>query len=142
MCARCCLASTMYHFRKKSPSSGTPANSSPRTPTPPIADYIRQGLATLHPRKKDRRALVASSSAVALSIISPSCDSNNSTPIDPGLSKESAWKAAYGAARMAVDVAKDSFDVFPPVKAVLVALSVLMKNCDVGFPPAPRPINS
>ena len=132
--------STMPRFRKKASSSGTPTNIPPLAPTPPTAEYTRQRLSTFRLWKKDRRALAASSSAVALSIISPSCDPTDSAPDEPGLSKESVWKAAYGAARIAVDVAKDSFDMFPPVKAVLVALSVLMKNCDVCPPPASRSV--
>jgi hypothetical protein len=42
---------------------------------------------------------------------------------------------------MAVEIAKDSSDMFPPLKAVMVALSVLIKNYDVGPPPASRPID-
>ena len=118
----------MRHFRKKSSSSGTPPNAPPR-----IAEYIRQGLAALRPWKKDHRALAAPSSSVgAQSIVSPSCDPTDPTLNEPGSSKESGWKAAYGAARMAVEIAKDSSDILPPVKAVMVALSVLIKNCDVG----------
>ena len=77
--------------------------------------------------------LAASSSAIALSIVSPtSCDSAGDTLNEPGSSKESVWKAAYGAARVAVEIAKDSSDMLPPLKAVMVALSVLIKNYDVG----------
>ena len=35
---------------------------------------------------------------------------------------------------MAVDIAKDSSDMLPPLKAVMVAISVLIKNYDVGPP--------
>ena len=64
-----------------------------------------------------------------------------SIAVSPGDSEESVWKAAYGAARIAVDIAKDSLDMFPPVKAVTVALSVLIKNFDVGPTPAFRHID-
>lgn len=129
------LTSTMSHFRKKSP---LPANATD-TP-PPIMEYIRQELSTFHPRVKDRRALAALSSAIALSVASPSRGPIDTTPDEPGSSKESGWKAAYGAAKIAVDVAKDCSDLLPPLKAVMVALSVLVKNYDVGPPLAP-PIN-
>ena len=121
------FVSTMHHFRKKSSSTADP-------PPSPIVEHIKQELATFYPRTKDRRALAASSSAIALSIGSPSCDPIDTTPDEPGSSKESVWKAAYGAARMAVDIAKDSSDMLPPLKAVMVALSVFIKNYDVGSP--------
>src|SRR5258708_36250943 len=98
----------MRHFRKKSSSSGTPSNNPPRTPTPPIVEHIRQGFAAFHSRTKDRRALAASSTAVALSILSPSCDLTDSAPNEPGSSKESVWKSAYELERMAIEIAKDS----------------------------------
>jgi hypothetical protein len=131
---RCCPWSTMRHFRKKVLSSATPANSPPSTPTSPIVEYIKQELATFHPHAKDRRALAASTSAIALSIASPSCYPADTVSNEPGSSKESIWKAAYGAAKIAVDIAKDSSDMLPPLKAVMVALSVLIKNYDVGLP--------
>ena len=124
----------MHHFRKKSSSAATPTNTPPPTPTQPVVEYIKRELATSHRRAKDWRVLAASSSAVALSISSPSCDPSDIALSEPGSSKESIWKAAYGAARIAVDIAKDSSDMLPPLKAVMVALSVLMKNCDVGLP--------
>ena len=39
---------------------------------------------------------------------------------------------AYGAARMAIEMAKESSDMFPPLKAVAGAVSVLIKNYDVN----------
>jgi hypothetical protein len=105
-------------------------------------EYIKQGLATFNSRTKDQRALAASSSAITLAIASPSCDPTDSAPNDPGPSKESVWTAAYGAAKIAIEIAKDSSDMLPPLKAVMVALSVLTKHCDVGplrgFPPIHR----
>jgi hypothetical protein len=95
-------------------------------------EHIKQELATFHPKTKDRRALAALSSGIALSIASPSCDPTDTSHDEPGSSKESGWKAAYGAAKIAVDIAKDSSDMHPPLKAVMVVLSVLIKNCDVG----------
>lgn len=133
------LSSTMHRFRKKPSSSGPPSYTSPSTPTPPITEYIKQELATFHPQK-DRRALAATSSAVALSILPQSPNSTDPVPDEPE-SKESAWRAAYGAAEIAVDIAKDSSDMLPPLKAVAVALSVLIKNYDVRHPPASCSMN-
>ena len=39
---------------------------------------------------------------------------------------------AYSAARMAVEITKESSDMFLPVKAVVGAISVLVKNYDVS----------
>ena len=119
----------------------TPTNGPPPTHTPPIVEYIKQELATFYPRAKDLRTIAASSSAVALSIASPPNDSTDIVSNEPGSSNESVWKAAYGVARMAVDIAKDSSDMLPPLKAVMVALSVLIKNCDVGPLPASLPVD-
>ena len=122
----------MRYFRKK-PSSSTPANSRPSTPTPPV-EHIRREFATFYPRSKDPRALAASSSAIALSIVSAPCDPADIALGEPGSScEESGWKTAYGAARMAVETAKECSDMLPPLKAVLGALSVLIKNCDASF---------
>ena len=43
------------------------------------------------------------------------------------------WRAAYGEARMAIEIAKESSDMSLPLKAVASAMSTLMKSCDVGF---------
>ena len=134
------LFPTMRHFRKKPPSANA-TNDPPPTPTPPILEYIKRELATFHPRAKDRRALAASSSAIAISIASPSSGPIDTTLNDSGSSKESVWKTAYGAARMAVEIANASSDMFLPLKAVVGALSVLMKNYDVGSHSASLPID-
>ena len=128
----------MRHFRKKSSSSSTPTNSRPSTPTQP-AEYIRRELAKFHPQDKDKRAIAASTSAIALSSVA-SCDPTNIALNEPGSSKESAWKTAYGAAKIAIEVIKESSDVLPPLKAVVGALSVLIKNYDVSSCQASPPI--
>ena len=127
----------MHHFRKKSSSSATPTNGPSPAPTPPVVDYE---LAKPHPRAraKDRRALAASPGTIPPTTLS--CDPTETALIEPGSSEESVWKTAYGAARIAVEIAKDSSDIFPPLKAVMVALSVLIKNYDVGSP-ASHPID-
>ena len=122
------LISTMHHVRKKSLSSKTPTNSPPRTPTPPVVEHIERELATPHPRTKDRRALGAAPSAIT----SPSCDPTDNAPDEPGSSKESAWKTAYGTAKMAFEIANASSDMFLPLKAVVGALSVFIRNYDVS----------
>ena len=121
----------MHLFRKKaSSSSSTPTRSRSLTPPPP-AEYIKGQLATFYPRRKDRRTLAASSSAIALSFISPSCDPNDTMPDGPNSSKDSSWKTVYGMAKITVDTVKESSDMCPPLKAVVGVLSVLIKNCDV-----------
>lgn len=122
--------STMHYFRKKSSSSSTPANKSPLMPT---VEHIKQEPTALHFRNKDQRALVASSSAIALSIASPFCDPTDTVLDEPESSKVSGWKTAYGAAKIAVEIANESSDMFLPLKAVLGALSVLIKSCDVSI---------
>lgn len=67
-----------------------------------------------------------------MSIISPSSNPTETAPDGPGSPKESGWGTAYAAAKMAVDMAKESSDMFLPVKAVAGALSVLIKNYDVS----------
>lgn len=80
----------------------------------------------------DLRALAASSTAIALSIASPS----DSADSDADREKmDSFWKTTYGAARMTVELTKESSDMFLPLKAVAGALSVLIKNYDVGTLP-------
>ena len=124
--------STMRRFRNKSTSS-VPTDGRPPTPAPPIVQYIRQELASFYPRTKDVRALAAPSSAIALSIASPSCDPTDTTLDEPGSSKDSGWKTAYRAAKLAVDIANASSDMFLPLKAVVGALSVLLQNYDVSI---------
>jgi hypothetical protein len=76
-------------------------------------EYINQEIATFHLWRKDRRAFVASSSAIALSILPQSCDPTDAAPDEPGSSKESAWRAAYGAVKPPssnpIDCWSDSF---------------------------------
>ena len=115
-------------------------NSRPPTTTLPIVDHIKQGLATIHPQTKNIGALAASTSAIALSIASPSCDPTDTVLDEPGPSEESCWGTAYEAAKIAVDIANASSDMCLPLKAVVGALSVLIKNYDVRFPQAYCPI--
>ena len=131
--------STMPRFHKKPSSSAAPTNNPPSTSTSPIVEYIKKEFATFYPEVKDPRALVASSSTIALSIASPGCDPTDFVSDEP--SRESAWRTAYGAAKMAIDGVKESSDVFPPLKAVASAISFLIKNYDVGHSQASRSID-
>ena len=51
------------------------------------------------------------------------------------------WRTAYETARLAVDIAKESSYMFPPLKAVVGALAVLIKNYDVKSNQLYRPID-
>ena len=97
----------------------------------PAMRRIRKELASLKPRAKDQRTLIASSNAVTSSTTSPG-DPADIAPDHSGSSKESGWRTAYDAAKMAIEIAKESSDMFPPLKAVAGVLSVLVKNYDVG----------
>ena len=50
------------------------------------------------------------------------------------------FRSAYEAAKIAIEIANASSDMFLPLKAVVGALSVLIKNYDVSFPRASCPI--
>ena len=136
-CCRCCHHASL----SREVSAVAKSNKQPTAHTPiPIVKYIKE-LTTAHPRVKGSGSLVASSSTIALAIASSSCDPTDAAPDEPGTSKESGWKTAYGAARIAVEAAKESSDMFLPLKAVLGALSVLIKNLDVSTPKASCPVS-
>jgi hypothetical protein len=79
--------------------------------------------------------LAASSTAIALSIGSPLYDTGDTSSDGAGIQgRDTGWQTAYAAARMVVEITKESSDLFPPLKAVVGAVSVLIKNCDVGVP--------
>lgn len=94
-------------------------------------EYIRKGLAKL--KAKDQKAPTASSSTVAPSVTHPSRDLTETTLDESaGSSRESVWKTASGMAKIALEITKESSDMFPPLKAVVGALSVLMKHYEVS----------
>ena len=83
-------------------------------------------------RAEDQGELACKSSGIPSPVASSSQNQPVNTPLDEsGPSKESGWKTAYGGARIAVEIAKESSDLFLPLKAVVGALSVLIKNYDV-----------
>ena len=128
--------------------STTPAAEIPTsTPTPPTESLIQKRLSTLH--RRDVKTLAASSIAVASSIGSPSLNQiypprlrathtsrSNHDAVDQESSShraaDSAWQTAYSTARMVIGIAKESSGMLLPLKAIIGALSVLIKNYDVS----------
>ena len=111
--------------------SKRPADISISTPTSP-AELV-QNLTSLP--QGDSRALVASSTAIALSIgISSAFHDVPETSSDGAAvrGRQASWQTAYSAAKMAIEMAKESSDMFPPLKAVTGAVSVLIKNYEVS----------
>ena len=73
------------------------------------------------------------SSAIALSITPVSDDPGvTSSDGDTGQGMDAIRQTTYAAVRMAVDITKESSDLCLPLKAVVGALSALMKNYDVS----------
>jgi len=95
-------------FRSRGTSrSRTSATATPTSfPTPPDEYFLQKKFSTLH--RGDVKTLVVSSIAVASPIVSPSL--NQATPL--------------------IEIAKEPSDMFLPFKAVVDALSVLIKNYD------------
>ena len=91
-------------------------------------------------KAKKRGALAALSTSIASAIGSPSQGPSDPDADQPETSKESRWRTTYAAARMAVEIAKESSDMFLPLKAVVGAVSVLIKNYDVKFTQAFCPL--
>ena len=84
----------------------------------------------------DSRTLAAASTAIALSIGSPFYDSRDPpSDGDAVRGRNTGWHTAYGAAKMTIEIANESSDMFLPLKAVVGALSILIKNYDVGVLP-------
>lgn len=83
---------------------------------------------------------IALSYAIALPIPPHHCGFAGTTRSELFTPEESGWKEVYGRASRAVRVSGDSSDMFPPLKAVVDALSVLVKNFGVGTPPVSRSV--
>jgi hypothetical protein len=119
----CPSASIMPRFRKSKSSANPPVS------TPALPAELVQNLAS----QRDSRALVASSTAIALSISSAFCDVRDTPSNDTtARGRDTGWQTAYNAAKIAVEITKESSDMFLPLKAVVGAISVLIKNYDVG----------
>ena len=139
---RCFLPSIMRRSRKRPSSATSPTDDQP--PSPVLPAKLKKRRAIFQPRAEDQAQgrLVGTSSGIVSPVASSSRIQPVNTPLDePGPSKESGWKTAYGAAKMAVDIAKESSDMLLPLKAVVGALSVLIKNYDVSPLPMSYPIN-
>ena len=113
----------MHHFRKPKPSGGTPP------PNPKSPAKLVQNLTS----RKDPKAIAATSSAIALSIGSAfNATGDTSSDGDTVQAMDEIGKTAYAAVRMAVEITKESSDMCLPLKAVVGAISALMKNYDVS----------
>ena len=114
----------MHFLRKSKPSADTPA------PTTTLPAELVQKLAS----RKDPKALAATSSTIALSINSAFSDIRGMSGDGPTVQgKDEIRQTAYAAVRMAVEITKESSDLCPPLKAVVGAMSALMKNYDVSI---------
>jgi len=104
----------------------------PAVSTPTSPGELAQKIKSLS--RGDSRVLAASSTAIALSIASPFYNIRETPNNDITThGRDNGWQTAYGAARMAVEVAKESSDMFLPLKAVANAMSALIKNYDVSM---------
>jgi len=79
-------------------------------------------------KKRDSRALAPLSAGIALPISSPS---NYTLGTSSG--GDTIGQTVYAIARMVVEIGEESSDLFPPLKAVVGAMSVLMRNYDVSM---------
>jgi hypothetical protein len=83
--------------------------------------------------QRDSRVLAATSTAIALSIGSAFYNTRDTSSDGAAVrGRDAGWQTAYAAARMAIEIANGSSDMFLPLKAVVGAMSVLIKNYDVG----------
>lgn len=122
----------MHHLRTSPSPPATPTSSRLPTRTSPI-EFIKKELVTAYSKAKSPGVLAASSSAIALSIGFSCCVPSDAGSSEPGSSEESGWRTAYGAARMAVEIAEvSSANMFLPLAAVVGALTVLVRNYDVS----------
>jgi len=113
----------MPHFRRPK----QPTDTTTPIPTPP-AELVRDLTFQRNPR-----ALAALSATIALSIGSAFNDTRGTS--SDGITiqgTDAIGQTAYSAVRMAVEVIKESSDMFLPLKAVAGAISALMKNYDVS----------
>ena len=109
----------MHYFRKSKAPADTPASTS-TSPEKLV-------------KKRDPRALATLSAGIALSIGSPSNDIGD-TPSDGAAvhGTGAVLQTTYAAVRMAVEITNQSSDLCLPLKAVVGAMSALMKNYDVS----------
>ena len=114
----------IMRFLRRSRSSGDIPASAPKFPVNLVQKLLS---------KRKPKVLAISSATIGLSIGSPFSNTRSaSVDVNPGGGKDSGWQTAYAAARTAVEIAKESSDMCPPLKAVVGAISVLIQNCDVS----------
>ena len=119
--------------RRKPRSSATPTDHPQTTHT-----ECKEAVKTNPKARGKKSGTFAALSTSIASAIGSSSQGPSDTGVDqPGTSKESRWRIAYVTARTAVEIAKESADMLPPLKAVAGALSVLIKNYDVRYTQAP-----
>ena len=116
---------SIFVMRRLFKSKPPPDASTPRPPA-----KLVKNLAS----RRDSRALAATSTAIALSLGSALYDLGETSSDGATIQgTDAGWQTAYGAARMAVEIAKESSDMFLPLKAVVGAVSILIKNYDVSL---------
>ena len=113
----------MRSFRKNSSQSSTSTNSGPF-----LRDIYALIVSLLFLGPPENLCEVS-----LVPIATADCDPSYVVLDEPELPKESAWRMAYGAARMAVEITEESSDMFLLLKAVTSALSVFTRNYDVSF---------
>ena len=132
ICTRCVSPSTMSRFRKNSSQSSISTIGGPFLragyDTVPLTSFFHLGVTPTSGSASLHYCYIAPPSRVA----TPDCDPSYGALDEPELPKESAWRTAYGAASMAVEITKGSSDMFPLLKAVTDALSVFTRNYDVS----------
>jgi hypothetical protein len=108
--------------------SKPPTDTSVPTPTPP-AELVQN-----YTTQRDSRALAASSTVIALSISSAFYGTRDTSGDGAAVrGRDTGWRTAYEAAKMAVEITREASDMFLPLKAVVGAVSVLIKNYDVSL---------
>jgi hypothetical protein len=109
----------MHYLRKSNAPADAPAPNS----TPP-SELVK---------KRDSRALATLSAGIALSISSATNDTRGTSSDGTTVQGMDAIRqTTYAIARMVVETTKESSDLLPPLKAVVGAMFVLMRNYDVG----------
>jgi len=84
-------------------------------------------------KKRDPRALATLSAGIVLPIGSPSNDTHGTSSDGATVQgMDAVQQTTYAIARMVVETTKESSDLCLPLKAVMGAMFVLMRNYDVS----------
>jgi len=112
----------------KLPKSGPWLRRPSRPPTP----TTRAGLVPTLTSQRDLRTLAAAASAITLSI-TPVVDTRD-IPSDGAAdhARDTGWRTAYAAVRMAIEIGKESSDMFLPLEAAIGGVSALIRNFEVS----------